>query len=151
MTTHQPGQIGTHDAEGWRTHQTPGDVCLTCSDAEAGHWVPVSACPEALAVLDAEHAVQLELGWWSASALDMALQAGLWPVASPRRRRPSRPCRWCPDRYARPATHVSVWPREPVWTEDGPWLPPRRVRVCAFHGRFATNYPGVRLYRFRKV
>lgn len=84
-------------------------------------------------------------------ALETCLAAGLWPVASPRRRRPKRPCRWCVEDYAQPATHVAVWPREPVWTEDGPWLPPRRVKVCAFHGRFAARYPDVRLYRFRKV
>jgi hypothetical protein len=68
----------------------------------------------------------------------------------PRRRLPKKPCRWCVDRYAMPATHVAVWPRQPVWDEEGPWMPPRRVRVCAFHGLFAQRYHGVRLYRFRK-
>lgn len=139
MTRHEPGQIGTHDAEGWRTHTTPGDVCLTCSNAETGLWVPVSACPDALATLDAQEQEQRDLGWWA------------FPAAPPRRQLPKKPCRWCVDRYAMPATHVAVWPREPVWDEDGPWMPPRRVRVCAFHGRFAQRYHGVRLYRFRKV
>jgi hypothetical protein len=83
-------------------------------------------------------------------AFETMLKAGLWPVASPRRRRPKRPCRWCVNRYAQPATHVAVFPRDMVWT--GSWgSPPRRVRVCAFHGQFAARYSGVRLYRFRTV
>lgn len=53
---HVPGQIGTHDAEGWRTFQIPGDVCLGCSDPNSGHWVPVSQCEIALATLDADQA-----------------------------------------------------------------------------------------------
>lgn len=51
---HSPIQIGTHDAEGYRTHAIPGDVCLDCSSPVAGRWVPVSQCPQALATLDAE-------------------------------------------------------------------------------------------------
>lgn len=51
---HAPTQIGTHDREGWRTHMVPGDVCAGCSDAEAGHWVPISQCPQALAIYEAE-------------------------------------------------------------------------------------------------
>lgn len=47
---HVPGQIGTHDSEGWRTFQTPGDVCLGCSDAEQGYWVPVTECGTALTI-----------------------------------------------------------------------------------------------------
>jgi hypothetical protein len=47
-------QIGTHDADGHRTHQVPGDVCWACSDLDAGRWVPISECPRAYnsAVLD---------------------------------------------------------------------------------------------------
>lgn len=60
-------------------------------------------------------------------------------LAPPRRERPKKPCRWCVDAYALPATHVAVM-------ADG-----RRVRVCAFHGQFAARRPDVRLYRFRKV
>jgi hypothetical protein len=84
------------------------------------------------------------------SAFETMLAAGLWPVASPRRRRPKKPCQWCVARFAKPATHVAVWPRKAVETDDGPWMPPRRVRMCAFHGLFALRYHGVRLYRFRK-
>lgn len=51
---HVPSQIGTHDAEGFRTHMTPGDVCLGCSDPASGRWVPVSQCPQAMAALDTE-------------------------------------------------------------------------------------------------
>ena len=50
---HVPIQIGTHDAEGYRTHAVPADVCLGCSDPSAGRWVPVSQCASALAVLEA--------------------------------------------------------------------------------------------------
>jgi hypothetical protein len=104
-----------------------------------------------------------ELDAWTADALNALAAAGLevaggshwatwaFPASPPRRQLPKKPCQWCVDRYAMPATHVAVWPREPVWDEDGPWMPPRRVRVCAFHGRFAQRYHGVRLYRFRKV
>lgn len=42
-------QIGTRDAEGYRTHSTPGDVCADCSDPQRGLWVPVSECLGALA------------------------------------------------------------------------------------------------------
>jgi hypothetical protein len=59
VTSHIPGQVGTHDAEGWRTHTTPGDVCLGCSDADAGRWVPVSECPTALATYELERSE-----WW---------------------------------------------------------------------------------------
>lgn len=51
-TGHVLMQIGTHDAEGWRTFMEPGDVCAACSDPVAGRWVPVSQCPAAMA--DAE-------------------------------------------------------------------------------------------------
>jgi hypothetical protein len=34
----------------WRT-QTPGEVCLGCSDPQSGIWVPVSFCPQARALL----------------------------------------------------------------------------------------------------
>lgn len=50
---HVPTQIGTHDAEGHRTHTIPGDVCLGCSDPASGRWVPISQCPKAMAALDA--------------------------------------------------------------------------------------------------
>lgn len=53
---HVPGQIGTHDREGWRTHQIPGDVCLGCSNPRAGHWVPVTECETALAVYELQQA-----------------------------------------------------------------------------------------------
>lgn len=49
---HVPGQIGTHDAEGYRTHAPPGDVCVACSDSSVGHWVPVSQCALALAAFE---------------------------------------------------------------------------------------------------
>jgi len=45
---HIPGEIGTHDSEGWRTFQIPGDVCLGCSNPRTGLWVPVNMCPIAL-------------------------------------------------------------------------------------------------------
>lgn len=48
VSTHVWRRIGTHDAEGWRTFQRPGDVCLGCSDPEAGHWVPISECRPAM-------------------------------------------------------------------------------------------------------
>lgn len=44
---HEPMQIGTRDAQGHRTHAPPGDVCGTCSDPDAGRWVPISQCPSA--------------------------------------------------------------------------------------------------------
>jgi hypothetical protein len=34
----------------------PGEVCLACSDPEAGRWVPASQCPQARAVMDKEAA-----------------------------------------------------------------------------------------------
>jgi hypothetical protein len=45
---HRWGQIGTRDAEGYRTFCTPGDVCEACSNWETGLMVPVSQCPLAL-------------------------------------------------------------------------------------------------------
>jgi hypothetical protein len=27
--------------------EVPAEVCMTCSDPEAGRWVPVSFCPQA--------------------------------------------------------------------------------------------------------
>lgn len=30
----------------------PAEVCEKCSDEGKGHWVPVSFCPEAMAVLE---------------------------------------------------------------------------------------------------
>jgi hypothetical protein len=51
-TRHVPGCVGDRDRDGWRTFETPGDVCLGCSDVEAGHWVPVSDCPTALAIFE---------------------------------------------------------------------------------------------------
>lgn len=59
VPAHRPMQIGTHDAEGWRTHTIPGDVCEACSDPATGRWVPVSQCPEALAALDADEATEI--------------------------------------------------------------------------------------------
>lgn len=53
---HVPGQVGTHDAEGFRTHMIPGDVCLGCSDLDAGRWVAVSECPTALRVYERREA-----------------------------------------------------------------------------------------------
>lgn len=52
MTEHVPGTIGDRDREGWRTFQTPGDVCLGCSDPAAGRWVPVTQCETALAIYE---------------------------------------------------------------------------------------------------
>jgi hypothetical protein len=72
---HLPMQIGTRDAEGYRTFSTPGDVCSTCSDEQAGRWVPVTDCPVALAMHDElwawiaydgdepEWHVQMTAGW----------------------------------------------------------------------------------------
>lgn len=57
---HVPIQIGTHDRNGWRTHAVPGDVCAGCSDSQAGRWVPVSQCPEAMTALKA---MEAEWGW----------------------------------------------------------------------------------------
>lgn len=56
--SHVPFQVGTHDAEGFRTHEVPADVCAGCSDPASGLWVPVSQCPPALAALDAEEAAR---------------------------------------------------------------------------------------------
>lgn len=53
MAEHVPAQVGAYDRDGRRTFQTPGDVCLGCSDPDQGLWVPVSACAEARANLDA--------------------------------------------------------------------------------------------------
>jgi hypothetical protein len=39
---HKAIQIGIYDAEGYRTFQTPGDVCDTCSTDVL--WVPVTEC-----------------------------------------------------------------------------------------------------------
>lgn len=44
MTEHIPVQIGRYDADGYRSFQTPGDVCIGCSDPDTGVWVPVSEC-----------------------------------------------------------------------------------------------------------
>lgn len=44
MGPHGSTQIGTRDDTGRRTNQTPGDVCVECSDPETGRWVPVSFC-----------------------------------------------------------------------------------------------------------
>lgn len=38
---------------------TQGEVCWGCSDPEAGSWVPVSFCPQALAADDAYGGVYL--------------------------------------------------------------------------------------------
>lgn len=57
---HTPIQLGTHDSEGWRTFQTPGDACAGCSNRATGLWVPVSQCPEAMAALKA---MEIEWGW----------------------------------------------------------------------------------------
>lgn len=51
---HLPVQIGTRDAEGYRTFAVPGDVCAECSDFETGRMVPISFCPRALAAYDRE-------------------------------------------------------------------------------------------------
>lgn len=48
-TDHVWLQIGTHDQEGYRTHAPPGDVCAACSDPDAGRWVPISQCGQAMA------------------------------------------------------------------------------------------------------
>lgn len=48
MNRHRWVQIGTRDAEGYRTHCTPGDVCAACSNWEIGLMVPISQCPLAL-------------------------------------------------------------------------------------------------------
>ncbi len=48
MNKHRAVQIGTRDKEGFRTHCTPGDICLACSNWETGLMVPVSQCPLAL-------------------------------------------------------------------------------------------------------
>lgn len=41
---HNSTFIGTHDEDGERTFLTPGEVCVECSDADTGRWVPVSFC-----------------------------------------------------------------------------------------------------------
>lgn len=56
LNRHVPYQIGTRDAEGWRTFQTPGDVCLGCSDPDSGRWVAVSECSVALAIYEEQRA-----------------------------------------------------------------------------------------------
>lgn len=56
LNRHVPYQIGTHNREGWRTFQTPGDVCLGCSDPDAGRWVAVSECGTALAIFELQRA-----------------------------------------------------------------------------------------------
>lgn len=71
---HYPVQIGTRDAEGYRTFGTPGDVCSACSDPEAGRWVPVSQCPTALARLD-----ELD-DWLHGSASEPQWHRDLYPV-----------------------------------------------------------------------
>lgn len=48
-------QIGTVDAEGFRTHTIPGDVCVECSNFSEGRYVPVSQCPSALTAWELEH------------------------------------------------------------------------------------------------
>lgn len=48
MIKHEAVQIGTLDKNGYRSFQTPGDVCAACSDWEGGRMVPVAWCPEAL-------------------------------------------------------------------------------------------------------
>lgn len=47
LVEHVPQQIGTRDGDSRRTHRRPGDVCATCSDPDAGRWVPISQCPSA--------------------------------------------------------------------------------------------------------
>lgn len=38
------------------TFQTPGDVCLGCSDPDAGRWVAASECETALAIFELQRA-----------------------------------------------------------------------------------------------
>lgn len=63
MSAHTWMEIGTLDNEGMRTHAIPGDVCVGCSDADVGRWVPVSQCPRALMQWEADHA---EIATWEA-------------------------------------------------------------------------------------
>lgn len=55
MTPHQWMQIGTTDSEGFRTHTTPGDVCVECSAPSIGKWVPVSQCKAAMITWEQDH------------------------------------------------------------------------------------------------
>lgn len=42
-TGHIPAQVGER-------HQTKGDVCLGCSDADNGRWTPINQCATAMAL-----------------------------------------------------------------------------------------------------
>lgn len=68
LNRHVPYQIGTHDSEGYRTFQTPGDVCLGCSDLDSGRWVAVSECDVASAVYESQRTEYLaaETEFWTA-------------------------------------------------------------------------------------
>lgn len=66
MKTHSWMQIGTIDSEGMRSHTTPGDVCVDCSDASVGRWVPVTQCSSALTTWEKDHMKeQRRLAYWS--------------------------------------------------------------------------------------
>lgn len=61
MPEHTWMQIGTLDNEGMRTHSIPGDVCVECSDAKVGRWVPVSQCVSALKAWEEYNEAILEI------------------------------------------------------------------------------------------
>lgn len=63
MIDHLPVQIGTHNEDGSRTFSPPGEVCLGCSDPDAGRWVPVNQCPVAMAQVERDGG--LVPRWWS--------------------------------------------------------------------------------------
>lgn len=54
MAAHTPEVIDFERAHSGLRGTTPGEVCLACSDPEAGRWVPASFCPQARAVMEAE-------------------------------------------------------------------------------------------------
>lgn len=80
--------------------------------------------------------------------------------APPRRRPARKPCAWCTDRVKRPATHTVKWHQEIVWSNlyDGGDAADQRVTpagrrqiMCQFHAGRAVRYPGVKVYRFRRL
>lgn len=95
----------------------------------------------------------------------MSAQVGrlidVFAVVAPARRRPARKsCAWCTDRVKRPATHTVKWHERIVWSDlyDGGDAADRRVTpagtrqvMCQFHSQRAAWYPGVRVYRFRRL
>lgn len=81
-------------------------------------------------------------------------------VAPPRRRSARKPCAWCTTCVKRPATHTVKWHEQIVWSNlyDGGDAADRRVTpagrrqiMCQFHAHRAARYPGVKVYRFRRL